>query len=65
MGLVVDSKVRQLGLDTDGDLLADVGHLESFLPKIPLVPAIVGLDMLLNKVGRCLHALVDHQRCGD
>jgi hypothetical protein len=60
LGLVVDSEVGELSLDTDSDLLADIGHLECLLSEIPLVPAVVGLNMLLYEMGRCLETLVYH-----
>ena len=63
--LVVDSEVGQLCLYTNSDLLSDVGHLERLLPEVPLVPAVVGLDVLLDEVSGGLHALVHHERSGD
>ena len=60
LGLVVYSEVGQLCLDTNSDLLADVGHLKSLLPEVPLVPAIVGLDVFLNEMCWGLHTLVHH-----
>lgn len=61
LGLVIDSEVREFCLNTNCDLLTDVGHLKSFLPKIPLVPGIVRLDVLINEMCWSLHALINHE----
>jgi hypothetical protein len=41
--------------------LADVGHLNSLLSQLPLVPVVVRVDILLNEVGWRLYAFIDHQ----
>ena len=61
MSLVVDSEVGQLGLSGNSELLADVCHLERFLTQVPLVPVVVGLDVLLDEVDGALQFFVDHQ----
>lgn len=63
LGLVVNSEVGEFSLNADGYLLPDISHLQGFLPEVPLVPEVVGLDVLLHEVKRGLHALVHHEGC--
>ena len=61
LSLVVDAEVGQLRLRRHGDLAPDVRHLKGLLAQIPLVPVVVRLNVFLNKVGRRLKALVNHE----
>ena len=62
MSFIISSEVGQLSLDADGNLVSDVCHLQSLLSQVPLIPMIVGFDMLFDKVSRSLCILVDHER---
>lgn len=61
LGIAVHPKVGKQGLVSSGLGLADVRHLDRLLPQLPLVPVVVGVDVLLHKVCRGLDALIDHQ----
>ena len=62
LGLVVNAEVGQLCLGRAGNLASDVGHLQSLLSQVPLIPVIVWLNVFLHKVGWTFNALVHHQR---
>lgn len=61
LGVAVDPEVGEEGLVAAGLCLPDVGHLDRLLPQLPLVPAVIRVDILLHEVHGCLDALVHHK----
>ena len=58
LSIAVDSEIGQNGLIRSGLGLSYIGHLNSFLSELPFVPAVIRVDVFLDKVNRRLYALV-------
>lgn len=61
MRIAVHSEVGQDSLVGSGLGFPNVGHLDGFLPELPLVPIVVGVQILLNKMSGSLNRLVKHE----
>lgn len=61
LGITVNSKVGKQGLVTSGLCFTDVSHLNRLLSQLPLVPVVVWINVLLDKVSWSFDALINHQ----
>ena len=41
--------------------LSDVRHLNSLFSEFPLIPTVIGIDILFNEVGWSLYTFVKHK----
>jgi hypothetical protein len=61
LGIAIDPKVGQDGLIGPRLGLPDIGHLYRFLPELPLVPAVIGVDVLLHEMHWGLYPFIEHE----
>lgn len=61
LNIRVNSEVGKQSLISSCLGFSDVGHLDSFFTKLPLIPAVAWIDIFLNKMNRSLNSFIDHQ----
>lgn len=61
LSITIHSEVRKYGLISNRLSFSNIGHLNRFFSELPLIPAVIGIDILLDKVYRCLDTLIDHE----